>query len=100
MHYNSRTGGNNLKKIIGIFIMMLLIFCALPIINANDNDYKFDFGKLDKIEILDVPESWLEGADQHQIDDNGQGMVISQTYHIAQEFKPTKANLTVVIKYP
>ncbi len=85
-------------KIIGILVCMLLIATALPALGAgSENNYNFNESRSYK--PVDVPPSWLEGADQYQTDDCKSGMVITPDFHVAQEFKPTKEDLTAVALY-
>jgi len=82
------------RKILGILVMTLLIGTAMTTIAVNENNYNFSESK--SFKPVDVPDSWLEGADQYQTDDYAYGLTISQKYHVAQEFKPTKEDLTAV----
>jgi hypothetical protein len=84
-------------KIICILVMTLLISAAIPIISANENDYDYKIGISNNVKPLDVPDKWLKGADQYQTDRCKHGMVLSPKYHNAQEFKPTKEDLTAVL---
>jgi len=75
--------------------MTLLIVTAIPTIAVNENNY--NFSESSSFKPVDVPDSWLEGADQYQTDYYSHaGMVIAPLYHVAQEFKPTKEDLTAV----
>ncbi|PNX49646.1 MAG: hypothetical protein BV457_00910 [Thermoplasmata archaeon M9B1D] len=82
------------KKIIGIFIITLLTISATTTIATNIN--KNNYSKLKTIEPLDVPNGWLEGADQYQIENISYGFVIQPSFPCAQEFKPSKETLTAV----
>jgi len=86
-------------KIIAILAITLLISAALPTIAANENDYNYIVGKSNNVEPIDVPDSWLEGADQYQTDDCNYGMIMNPSFTVAQEFKPTKEDLTAVLLY-
>ena len=77
--------------------MTLLISAAIPIISAYENDYDYKIRKSNNVKPLDVPEEWLVGADQYQTDGNKYGIALSPIYHNAQEFKPTKEDLTAVM---
>jgi hypothetical protein len=83
-----------LKKIIGIFIVTLLISAVIPIITATENSNNFNELKIYK--PGDVPNSWLEGADQYQTSNCNYGDEIFPPLMAAQEFKPTKEDLTAV----
>ena len=88
-------------KIVGIFIVTLLIATTIPVIGINENgsnSISSTFTGIDRNEFepQDVPPAWLEGADQYQTDDYAYGMAISPLDHVAQEFKPTKEDLTAV----
>ena len=85
------------RKIIGIFVITLLISAAIPIVTATENGYNVN--KMNSYIPTDVPPKWLNGADQYQTEENNYGMVISPVYHVAQEFKPTKEDLTAVALY-
>ena len=85
------------RKILGILVMTLLIGTAMTTIAVNENNYNFSESR--SFKPVDVPDSWLEGADQYQTDDYAYGMVISPLFHVAQEFKPTKEDLTAVALY-
>ncbi len=91
-------------KIVGILVCMLLIATTIPVIGINENGSNsisstFTGINRNEFEPQDVPPAWLEGADQYQTDDYGYGMVISPLFHVAQEFKPTKEDLTAVALY-
>ena len=91
-------------KIVGIFIVTLLIATTIPVIGINENGSNsisstFTGINRNEFEPQDVPPEWLEGADQYQTDDYAFGMIICPLYHIAQEFKPTKEDLTAVALY-
>jgi len=86
-----------MKKMIGIFVVTLLISTAMTTIAVNENDY--EFSESIGYKPVDVPDSWLEGADQYQTDDYKYGMVITPDFHVAQEFIPTKEDLTAVALY-
>jgi hypothetical protein len=83
-----------MKKIIGILVMMLLISTAMTTIAVNENNYNFYEPR--NLTPIDVPDEWLEGADQYQIDAYGYGIFLTPSSHAAQEFKPTKEDLTAV----
>ncbi len=85
------------RKILGILVMTLLIGTAMTTIAVNENNYNFSESR--RFKPVDVPDSWLEGADQYQTDDYAYGMALSPLYHVAQEFKPTKEDLTAVALY-
>ena len=85
------------KKILGILVVTLLIGTAMTTIAVNENNYNFNESR--SFKPVDVPDSWLEGADQYQTDDYATGMVIAPLDHIAQEFKPTKEDLTAFALY-
>ena len=85
------------RKILGILVMALLIGTAMTTIAVNENNYNFSESR--SFKPVDVPDSWLEGADQYQTDDYRYGMVIAPDFHVAQEFKPTKEDLTAVALY-
>ena len=85
------------RKILGILVMTLLIGTAMTTIAVNEKNYNFSESR--SFKPVDVPDSWLEGADQYQTDDYAYGMIISPLYHVAQEFKPTKEDLTAVALY-
>ena len=85
------------RKILGILVMTLLIGTAMTTIAVNENNYNFSESR--SFKPVDVPDSWLEGADQYQTDDYRYGMVIAPDFHVAQEFKPTKEDLTAVALY-
>jgi len=82
------------NKMIGILVVTLLISTVMTTIAANENDYKFS--ESISYKPVDVPDSWLEGADQYQTERSDYGFIINPEYHIAQEFKPTKEDLTAV----
>lgn len=89
-------------KLVGIFICMLLTTSAMTTIATNIN--KNNYNELKIIKPTDVPDEWLEGADQYQTDKylNGTihyGMIVNPSFYVAQEFKPTKDNLTAVALY-
>jgi hypothetical protein len=86
-----------MKKIIGILLMMLLISTALTTIAVNEKNY--NFCELKSFKPTDVPDEWLEGADQYQTETINYGMPISKGFRAAQEFKPTKEDLTAVALY-
>jgi len=65
----------------------------------KENNYDYKIRKSHNVKPLDVPDEWLVGADQYQTDRCKNGMALSPIYHIAQEFKPTKENLTAVLLY-
>lgn len=85
------------KKIFGIFIVTLLISTTMTTIATNVNKNNYSESRI--IKPNDIPDEWLEGADQYQTDDYRYGMVISPTYHVAQAFKPNKTDLTAVALY-
>jgi hypothetical protein len=84
------------NKIIGIFIVTLVISGTLQVV-ALSGKYT-SYKTMDSVPI-DVPDSWLEGADQYQTDDYAYGYPYYSSLHTAQEFKPTKEDLTAVALY-
>jgi hypothetical protein len=90
-------GQKTMKKIIGILVITLLISTAMTTIAVNEKNY--NLCELKSYKPTDLPDDWLEGADQYQTDDYRYGMVISPVWNIAQEFKPTKEDLTAVALY-
>ena len=91
-------------KIVGILVCTLLIATTIPVIGINENGSNsisstFTGINRNEFEPQDVPPEWLEGADQYQTDDYAYGMVICPDFHVAQEFKPTKEDLTAVALY-
>ena len=85
------------RKILGILVMTLLIVTAIPTIAVNENNYNFSESR--SFKPVDVPDSWLEGADQYQTDDYQYGYICAQNYQTAQAFKPTQVDLTAVALY-
>ena len=91
-------------KIMVVIVLTLLIATAIPVIGINKNIINPNSLTLasinrNKFEPQDVPPSWMKGADQHQTENSHYGFVINPQYHIAQEFKPTKSDLTAVALY-
>ena len=86
-----------MKKIVGIFIVTLLIGTAMTTIAVNESNYNFSEPR--GFTPVDVPASWLEGADQYQTDDCRMAMYITSIWRMAQEFKPTKEDLTAIALY-
>jgi len=86
-----------MKKMIGIFVVTLLISTAMTTIAVNEKTYNFSESRSSK--PVEVPDNWLDGADQYQTDDYKYGMVITPDFHVAQEFIPTKEDLTAVALY-
>ncbi len=82
------------KKIVGLFIIMLFTISATTTIATNIN--KNNYNELKIIKPTDVPDKWLEGADQYQIENIPFGFVIQPSFPCAQEFKPSKETLTAV----
>jgi hypothetical protein len=82
------------KKIIGIFIIALLTISTMTTIATKMSINNYIESRF--IKPTDVPRRWLVGADQYQTDNVPYGFVLSPKYHIAQEFKPTKEDLTAV----
>jgi hypothetical protein len=85
------------EKIVGILICMLLITTTITTVAVNINNDLFNKAKV--VKPVDVPDRYLKGADQYQIENMNYGMVVSPVYHVAQEFKPTKNDLTAVALY-
>jgi hypothetical protein len=86
-----------MKKIFGIFIVTLLISTTMTTIASNVNKNNYCESRI--IKPTDVPDDWLEGADQYQTDDYAYGYQCTPVFHIAQGFKPTKEDLTAVALY-
>ena len=90
------------KKLLGIFVCMLLIATALPVVgtmninvrDSNDVTLASTDGNYDVTPA--PPFWWLIGADQKQTSHCKYGVTIFPPYWIAQEFKPTKNELTAV----
>ena len=74
--------------------MTLLISTAMTTIAVNENNYNFSESR--SFKPVDVPDSWLEGADQYLTSNCGYGDEIFPPYMAAQEFKPTQEDLTAV----
>ena len=82
------------RKIVGILVMTLLISTAMTTIAVNENNYNFSESR--SFKPVDVPDRWLKGADQYLTSNCGYGDEIIPPYIGAQEFKPTKEDLTAV----
>jgi hypothetical protein len=88
-----------MKKILGTFVLMLLIASAFQVtgiqldteIKNNSNISSVNFNKLD-----DPSSNWLKGSDQKQTENEGFGFQIWPPHMVAQEFKPSKDKLTAV----
>jgi len=92
------------KKLVGIFVMTLLIATAIPAMgikidikiektDANDN---ISMSSVNDYYPKSPPPWWLIGADQKLTTHCGYGDEIIPPYIGAQEFKPTKDKLTAV----
>lgn len=84
-----------MKKIIGIFICMLLICMVIPTVGMINVKNHYKEPKI-IIEPIDVPDYYLNGADQYLTSHCGYGDEIFSPLMAAQEFKPTKEDLTAV----
>jgi len=73
MYYNNAKGGYNLKKIIGIFIVTLLIGTTLPVLG----DIKEDTSKQLLMNNNDIDEFIIEYMDSHDIPGLSAGIVKS-----------------------
>jgi len=83
------------KKIIGILVMMLLISTASISVSGIGIEYFSDMTKSFE-PVFDPPTDWLENSDQNQTSDCRVGFIIFNSVQLAQEFKPSKSNLTAV----
>jgi hypothetical protein len=88
-----------MKKVIGILIVTLLISITIQGIATYESSNTISIIKKPSFQPIDVPSEWLVGADQYQTEDYQYGMVITPEYNAAQEFKPTKEDLTAVALY-
>lgn len=95
------------KKLLGIFVCMLLIATALPVFGMETDD-KVDNtsiedcsdvisasndGKNNELDTPPLPRIWWLGVDQKQDSDCRVGLWTFHPIWLAQEFKPTKEKL-------
>ena len=81
------------KKLLGIFVCMLLIATAIPAVGTmNENEISTNNPR----ETLQPP-GW--GLDQKQTNQDGAGFYIVPSQWLAQGFKPTMEKLTAVQLY-
>ncbi len=90
------------KKLIGIFVLMLLITTAFNVSGIQINNKIENLDNNSNIiseniyGIKDAPPKWLKGSDQKQTEHISTGFQINPPFQNAQEFKPTRNNLTAV----
>lgn len=91
-----------MKKIVVFLVMTLLIASALHISALEVNNRILNKDNIVNIVSKntnvfdDPPSAWLKGSDQKQTEDDNYGCIIISPEIYAQEFKPTKDNLTAV----